>query len=349
MLVILLFVEIVTLLLALALPLVVRPMLIERGLVDVPNARSMHTEPTVRGLGMATLLAMAGGYLLVISLILGVAGQMPDGMGGEDGLSFGWNSFFVFLTTGVVAIAAGLIGFSEDLRGMSVNLRSLLQLLLAALALTVLILLTDQAWWWLPYGVLFLSSYITVANFMDGINGISGAHGLIAGITFTAAGFLSNQLWLTLAGLILAAAFAGFLPWNFMGAGAFLGDVGSYLLGGAVATISLAAAMTGVPWLAAIAPTIFYFGDVAFTLVKRLSGGHKWHEPHKEHVYERMVDRGYSHVQVTLIVSALTVLACVLGLASFFITGPAWFVLLGGGLALVALYLALPRLLPSRA
>ena len=290
----------VTFALSILLPFAVKPLLGTLGVIDVPNERSSHTRPVIRGLGLATLFAMLGGYLVTL-----VSGN-PALLG------------MLWVAAGA-ALAAGAIGLAEDVRGLRVLIRSILQLSLAALAVIGFVALQGASWIWIPYGILFLSSYINVANFMDGINGISGMHGLIAGVTFAAAGLISGQLWLLISGLILAAAFAGFLPWNLFGSGAFLGDVGSYLLGGAVAATSIGAAISGVPWLATIGPMIFYFGDVAATLVRRVRRGEKWYEPHREHVYEQLTDLGYSHNRVTSLISTLTVIASFLGLASFWV------------------------------
>lgn len=319
----------VTFALSILLPFAVKPLLDTLGVIDVPNERSSHTRPVIRGLGLATLFAMLGGYLVTL-----VSGN-PALLG------------MLWVAAGA-ALAAGAIGLAEDVRGLRVLIRSILQLSLAALAVIGFVALQGASWIWIPYGILFLSSYINVANFMDGINGISGMHGLIAGVTFAAAGLISGQLWLLISGLILAAAFAGFLPWNVFGSGAFLGDVGSYLLGGAVAATSIGAAISGVPWLATIGPMIFYFGDVAATLVRRVRRGEKWYEPHREHVYEQLTDLGYSHNRVTSLISTLTVIASFLGLASFWVTGFGWWMLLAGGLALTGFYLLLPRIVPPR-
>ena len=319
----------VTFALSILLPFAVKPLLAKLGIIDVPNERSSHTRPIIRGLGLATLFAMLGGYL-----VTAVSGN-PALLG------------MLWVAAGA-ALAAGAIGLAEDVRGLRVLIRSILQLSLAALAVIGFVALQGASWIWIPYGILFLSSYINVANFMDGINGISGMHGLIAGVTFAAAGLISGQLWLLISGLILAAAFAGFLPWNLLGSGAFLGDVGSYLLGGAVAATSIGAAISGVPWLATIGPMIFYFGDVAATLVRRVRRGEKWYEPHREHVYEQLTDLGYSHNRVTSLISTLTIIASFLGLASFWVTGFGWWMLLAGGLALTGFYLLLPRIVPPR-
>lgn len=354
----------ITLVLSLLLPFVVRPLLVKLGIMDVPNERSSHERPVLRGLGLAVLIAMVlGGGLALWMLWAGSVDLRAASMlAGEERL------LAVVIVMGT--LACGALGLAEDLRGISVPVRSTLLLAIASLAAVGLILFAhggnSATFFWVPgfhiwnwpvwmlialgvYAVLFISGYINVANFMDGLNGISGFHGVIAGLTFALAGWFMGYAWLVAAGLVLAAGFAGFLPWNLSKRGAFLGDVGSYLLGGSVAVTSLAALITGVPVLVTIGPMIIYFGDVAVTLVKRVRAGYKWDEPHKEHVYQRVQQLGYSHVQASAIAAGFTAAASILGLASFFVPQIWWIVLLLGGLLVLAVYLALPRLLPARA
>lgn len=353
----------VTLALSLTLPLAVKPLLVRLGIMDVPNARSSHERPVLRGLGLAVLLAIALGTGTALILFA------RPGWGGHAV----WDALLVI---GVGSLLAGLLGLTEDLRGLSVSARSAALLLIAAgsaigvlvaadgetglghgpglsgLAGTGLEGLSLPLWGnalLVAYAVLFISSYINVANFMDGLNGISGFHGVIAGLTFAACGAFVDMPWLLAAGLILAAGFAGFLPWNLTKPGAFLGDVGSYLLGGATALTSFAALVAGAPLLATIGPMVIYFGDVGVTLAKRVRAGKRWDEPHKEHTYQRIQQLGYSHVQASGITAACTLAASLLGLASFFTGLWGTLFLLAGGLAVLVVYLALPKLLPHRA
>jgi UDP-GlcNAc:undecaprenyl-phosphate GlcNAc-1-phosphate transferase len=372
-----------TLVLALLLPVVVRPLLVKLGVMDVPNERSSHERPVLRGLGLAVLIAMAVGGGVGVALS---ASSVP---------LMGWDILLVVL---LGSLAAGLLGFAEDLRGISVTVRSVALLLIGLLVPILLVWrfntpppgseaaysAADQAHGWgraaaagwfdpagvavqltsepvgavplplwagvllVPYGLLFVSSYINVANFMDGLNGISGFHGVIAGLTFAAAGWLAGLPWLLTMGLVLAAGFAGFLPWNLRRRGAFLGDVGSYLLGGATAMTSFAALLAGVPVLATIGPMIIYFGDVGVTLVRRVRTGHKWDEPHKEHVYQRLNQLGLSHVAASGTTAVFSLAASVLGLASFFVAPIWWLALLALGLVLVVVYMSLPRVTRPR-
>lgn len=322
----------VTLVLSLGLPPLLRPLLERLGIMDVPNERSSHVRPVLRGMGLAVLVAMVVG-----------------GSVGVWGLAQGNSTGVGLLIVAVLAgLASGLTGLAEDLRGLSVPVRSALQISIGLASSITIVLLTGMSWWLVIYAVLFVSSYINVANFMDGLNGISGLHGAVAGLTFAAAGWLGGYEWLIIAGIVLAAGFVGFLPWNFLGRGAFLGDVGSYLLGGATAVTSIAAFAAGVPILASIGPMILYFGDVGTTLVRRTRAGYKWDEPHKEHVYQRIQQLGYPHGAVSCMAAGLSAVASVLGLISFFVA-PGWWILLTAlGVAVLALYLALPKILPKR-
>lgn len=332
----------VTLLLSATLPFAVKPILMRLGVIDIPSERSSHERPILRGLGLAVLGAMTvGGFIAIYLLSFGHTPADPD-----------QPAEWVILTCVMaISLGSGLLGFAEDLAGVSVKMRSIL-LLTIAFATGLLLALSANLSFWIGavvvlYAVLYVSGYINVANFMDGLNGISGFHGVVAGITFALAGAIAGLDWLIVAGGILAAGFLGFLPWNLSKPGAFLGDVGSYLLGGATAATSLFAFVNGVPLLATIGPMVVYFGDVAVTLVKRVRDGKKWDEPHKEHAYQRLQQSGFSHVTASGITTMFSVAVSALGIVSMFVEPVWWILLFFGGLMLLVVYLRLPRMLEA--
>lgn len=351
----------VTLIVSVLLPPVVKPLLVRLGIMDVPNARSSHERPVIRGVGLAVLIAMIVGCCAALTLHSLTGGEvLTGGVAGDVQM---------LLTIAIASVACGLLGLSEDLHGVSVRTRSVLLLGIAVVVAVVLVHPTllggsgsfgwgvhwdRMAWpWWaqallILYAVLFISSFINVANFMDGLNGISGFHAVIAGVTFAAIGHVTELSWLGVAGLVLAGAFLGFLPYNLTKPGAFLGDVGSYLLGGAIAVTSFAALMAGFPLLATIGPMVIYFGDVGVTLVKRMRKGHHWDEPHKEHVYQRIQQLGYSHATASAITATCTAVTSALGFVSLYANGWGQLGLFIAGLLTLLGYLRLPRMLPPR-
>ena len=204
----------VALVLALLLPIFVRPLLAKAGVLDVPNARSSHTAPTIRGMGITTAVALPAAVL--VAVFLPQSGNTRQGM------------LTLVVILGVV-LAASTIGWIEDIRGLSVKLRAGRQLAVGGLATAAVAILDpgEQQLWLIPIGAIAVAAYVNVANFMDGINGISGTHGLLVGGFYAYAGHVAGHSWMVYVGIAIAMAFGGFLPWNLSRNKVFLGGVRS--------------------------------------------------------------------------------------------------------------------------
>src|SRR5690606_29064486 len=77
---------------------------------------------------------------------------------------------------------------------------------------------------------------VNVWNFMGGINGLATRRAALAALAFA---LLSDSPASALPAIALAAACLGFLPFNFPRARIFLGDVGSGVLGFALAVLGV--------------------------------------------------------------------------------------------------------------
>ena len=161
----------------------------------------------------------------------------------------------------------------------------------------------------------WITGFVNVFNFMDGVNGISGAHALIAGAVYAWLGWWQHDRFLVPAGAAVAVGALAFLPWNAGRARVFLGDAGSYALGAALATLA-AYARQGSPRRGGAGPLVLYLADTSWTLQRRIRAGERWFEPHRTHIYQRWCDAGWSHQRVTLTAAAATVLLSLLGAAS---------------------------------
>ncbi|MCT1802616.1 glycosyltransferase family 4 protein [Kocuria carniphila] len=314
-------------LISVLLPFVIKPLLARWGVIDIPSDRSSHDRPVIRGMGLA--VAVAIGVMYTLALALGVV---------EVDRS-------VSLIVLAMMVASAALGWLEDYRGASVGTRLGVQLLIGALGTGALIVSLGIAVWWWPVGVIATVAYINIANFMDGINGISGMHGTVVGLFYAWAGAANDMTWMMCAGLVVAGAFAGFLPWNLSRGTVFLGDVGSYVLGGSLVAIAIGAFLSGVYVEYLLPPLLIYLADTTVTLVKRVQRGEIWYKPHREHVYQRLTDVGLSHVQSSLVVTLATVLVSLISLWGLRADG-AGSVLAGlATAAVVVLYLCLPRIL----
>jgi len=299
------------------------PLLRRAAIVDVPGHRSSHTVPTPRGGG----IPIAAGLLVAAGMI-----------GGANAVVFAF------------AVAAfGLLGFAEDLRGLTAGRRLIMQaggstlvavLLVSDLAgpATVLLVLVALVAMW-------ITGFVNAFNFMDGVNGISGAHALIAGVVFAGLGWWRHDWFLLPAGAAVAVSALVFLPWNAGQARVFLGDAGSYALGAALATLAAYAVLHGIPVEAALGPLVLYIADTTWTLQRRIRAGERWLEAHRTHVYQRWCDAGWSHQRVTVTAAATTVLLSLLGAASLAGDPALRAVADLAGTAVVVTYLRSPALL----
>jgi len=290
------------------------------GVLDIPNARSSHDAPTVRGVGIAPALA-----------VVAVAAFIGDVLGDAR-----WA-----LGSGAVGFTA--LGFAEDVHGVSTHYRLLGEVALAAAAVALL----GLGGVWLLLAVLFVVSYVNAFNFMDGINGISAVQAIGAGSAYSVYGMVADASALTAAGLLLTAAGLGFLPFNFPRARAFLGDAGSYFFGAWIALLLVLALQAGVAPEAAVAPVILYLADTGMTLMRRIARHERFSQPHRQHRYQQLVQMGSSHVQVSLLVGAVIAACAALGAATMSTSGLARALADLGILALTAGYLASPRLLAA--
>lgn len=305
---------------------VTRRVLAHFGVIDVPNHRSSHNAPVVRGAGMALSAALILATALIVFIDHGVARH------------------FLVSVSLTMTIFASFVGAVEDIKGISARLRLLFQLFIGASGTIAIVLMTNNSLWWVPLGALVTAGYINTANFMDGINGISGFHGLVVGGIYSLIGVLVGAPWLILGGLLVSALFTSFLPWNLLRGHMFLGDVGSYLLGCSIASLAIAAVLSGIHPVALAGPVVIYVVDVASTLVRRISAGEKWTQAHRSHIYQRLTNVSTGHVPVAGVVALLSLVTGLAGLlaldSSFWGTASSIAVIV----ASATLYMALPRI-----
>jgi len=306
----------------------VGPLLQRVGAVDVPSARSLHSAPIMRGGGLAP------GASIALALGVGALGA-PDG-----------RSQALTLTVAGAVGAFGLVGWLEDFRGLGVVIRLFLQIgLSVGVTVSLYLAAAPHPWLVLPF-VFFIVGYVNSTNFMDGVNGISGLHGGLCGLSFAYFGWLHTVPWLTLCGLSVATAFIAFLPWNIVSPKFFLGDVGSYALGAGVASMACGAYVSGVPPHLVAAPLLVYLWDTGTTIIRRVLAGESPHVAHNSHVYQRLVSQGMSHIGSALTVSGVTAACIALAVVAEELLGWA----LAGTLVLLLLggYTALPRVVAMR-
>jgi UDP-N-acetylmuramyl pentapeptide phosphotransferase/UDP-N-acetylglucosamine-1-phosphate transferase len=252
-------------------------------LIDQPGARRSHTVATPRGGGIAIVAAM------VLALFLDTTWMASD-------------------RVPLAAVAIGLllvavVGWIDDHRPLSPWIRLAVHSVAAAcLGGGLLLSGADEG---VALAAAILALVLTnVWNFMDGIDGLAASQALLVALGCVVVGVGSRPLFLPLA---MAAACAGFLPYNLPRARIFLGDVGSGALGYLLAAlVALQAARAPSDAILLLLPLSAFLIDAALTLGRRVLHGERWWLPHTQHAYQRWARHCARHMLVTSAYAAWT-------------------------------------------
>ena len=263
-----------------------------RGMLDVPNARSSHSRVTPRGGGAAIVI-------VVLVMLAGLAARNPD-----------LHRVAIALAGGGVLVAG--VGWIDDLRQVSALPRIVVHTVAAVWIVAWIggmpILALGGAtvrlgWVGAVVACILIAWFINLYNFMDGIDGIAGTQAVLAalalGSLLTAEGdtVLASVCW------VLAGAAGAFLVWNWPPAKIFMGDVGSGFIGMCLGTMAVAAQNRSA--LELTVPLVLlgvFIVDATATLLRRLLSGERWFDAHRSHAYQRAVQHGFTHRQVTVAV-----------------------------------------------
>lgn len=273
----------------------VRRYAIAHRVLDIPNARSSHSNPTPRGGGLAIVLA----FLLVLPA-LASQGRI--------------DSPLMWALIGAGAWIA-LLGFLDDHQHIPAGWRLLGHFVGAVWALywlggmppvELFGLKRDLGWTGHVLAALGLVWLLNLYNFMDGIDGIASVETVSACFGGVVLYWFSGNVQLIWAPLALAVAVLGFLYWNFPPASIFMGDAGSGFLGIALGVMAIQAA-----W---ISPELFwgwsillgvFVVDATLTLLHRIVRGERIYEAHCSHAYQYASRCFGGHLPVTLAVAVL--------------------------------------------
>ena len=298
-----------------------------RGMLDEPNARSLHTGAIPRtggfallaGLVAAGLLAPTGLYpagagIWILLALLPVAAISLLDDGGEVRPRY---RLAAHLGAGVLLMAGGLGWSRLDLPGLTLNLGTD-----PAVCLTLLLVV------WM----------INLYNFMDGMDGLAGGMAVFGFGALAILGWRGDELAYALTCASIAATAGGFLTANFPPARLFLGDLGSTSLGLLAAALALQGSALGLfpLWVAGLAFSPFIL-DATATLVRRAFRGDRLWQAHRSHHYQRLVLAGWSHRRVMLRAWALMAACAACAVAAPGLTPPDQWLLLAGWAAIYAL------------
>ena len=295
--------SIVPFVLSLAMLQVFRVLARNTRLMDIPNERSLHAHPIIRGGGVVFI-----GLFLCSFPFIGY--QDPSHL--KEWLVFMMSTFIL-----------ALVSFLDDFYCLSAKLRFLVQVL--ASLLIVLFIRPDHLDFFIcsitNQYVIGAGLFITLIwatnhfNFMDGLDGFCAMQSLfllaayLVFFSFKSSLMPQNLCW------VLACSLVGFLIFNFPPAKLFMGDVGSASLGFIIFVLAIIGQKNyQIPiiyWF--ILNGLFLF-DATITLLRRVWHKEKWFIAHKKHAYQRLRQFGWSSKRILLGQFALNTLFFVLAL-----------------------------------
>lgn len=248
-----------------------------QGRLDQPNHRSMHAIPKPSGSGLVAVPVLLACWWL--------ASPVPGDL----------NRALI-----PCALLLSIVGWFDDIYRLPASKRLVAYLAIIGIYLALLPR-SAQIFPFLPLVaeravlLLALAWYVNLFNFMDGIDGLAGSQAASIGIGFVVvAGMAAPGASLA---LVIAGAMFGYLAWNWAPGRVMMGDAGSIPLGFLTGALMLELAFSGQLAAALILPAYFCI-DATVTLVRRLRAGHRFHDSHKEHFYQRAAAACASHATV---------------------------------------------------
>jgi Fuc2NAc and GlcNAc transferase len=238
-------------------------------LVDYPNERSSHHSPVPKGGGIGILLA----FLVAGWMVHAPANLM------------------------IPAAALSLVGFLGDKTHISPKIRLVVQFAASLISMSGI----GLPWWTVAPAAVFVVGTANFFNFMDGINGIAGITGVVGfGLIGAFACGRAPGDPLGILALALAAACAGFLPFNLPDARVFMGDVGSILLGYVFACMAVRLSTGPADFFCLCAFLSMFYADELSTMCFRLKSGENLLLAHRRHTYQLLANEdGIAHWKIS--------------------------------------------------
>lgn len=253
--------------------------------LDQPGPDRMHATPVPRGGGIGFVLA----WLMLGLLPAFAVPQVEEGQ---------WSAAWQAAGLALVAV----VGWADDHSGLPVWPR-LLAHSLAGICVAIAwhqgtAALAQPAWFAVTVVLIALGTVasINLHNFFDGADGLLASHALVVMTVLAFLAWHVDHAALAISCVALAAGIAGFLPRNLAPARVFMGDVGSGVIGFAIAASCVMAVRDDVLTL----PQALILGsgvllDTVPTLLARVLRSEKFWMRHREHLYQRLLRSGWSH------------------------------------------------------
>lgn len=166
-------------------------------------------------------------------------------------------------------------------------------------------------WLYIPFAVVVMLATTNAVNLTDGIDGLSTSVTTIIITCLTVIGIIFGVKEITIFGTILIGACLGFLIFNLHPAKVFMGDTGSLLLGGAIASMSLYLKMPLLLIIIALVPVIETLSVIIQVKHFKKTGERIFKMTPIHHHFELS---GWNENKIVSVFSLITLVCCIVGL-----------------------------------
>lgn len=263
-----------------------------------------------------------GGIMMMISIIVIVGGYCL--------ITRDFEKIVPILGIAVASIGFGIVGFIDDFKkvvlknteGLNPKLK-MLGLLIIATIYTIFLVnyvgigtniiipiinynLSLPIWIYIPFTILVMLSATNAVNLTDGVDGLAGS---ITAIMVTAISIIAIRLGyesISIFGSIVVGCCLGFLIYNFYKAKVMMGDTGSLLLGGVIASMTIYMKLPLILLLIAIIPILETLSDILQVIYFKRTGKRLFRMAPLHHHFELS---GWRENKVVAIFSLVTLVA----------------------------------------
>ncbi len=178
-----------------------------------------------------------------------------------------------------------LLGLYDDIKNLNPKFRLLVEVFVSVILVFKYIGISIFA----PFYIFIVVALINAVNMMDGLDGVCASVSMVAafGLALTVTSQYDRIILFSLIGALL-----GYLLYNFPPARIFMGDAGSYLIGG-VLSIGLLSGIRGmsVNIPSTISSFVFvslFFFDLLAGVLRRVLNGRSPFIGDREHIYDKV-------------------------------------------------------------
>lgn len=299
-------------------------------IIDRPNERSSHSTIVLRG----------GGIIFAIAMMVW--------FGWQTGLQR-WDTVTGYLPFIIGLTMVTTVSFWDDIQSLPYSLRIVVQIVATLLMFCSINMVSNPelqvAWYWQAV-IAVMALFVCVGatnfiNFMDGINGITGAYSIAMLLPI----LLMNQSMSFIEDSYLIVALIGVVVFSFFNfrpkgkAKCFAGDVGSIGIA-FIVLFALGMLMMATRDVTYIVFFLLYGIDGSMTIFHRIMLHENLGQAHRKHAYQLMANElKMSHVTVSLLYMGLQL---VVSLGFIYLCPDTvlahWIYLVGSGLVVAAAY-----------